>query len=226
MKFGLQAVLLAAVLGSTPARAGRPDPQRAEPEGSGEVSTLDAPKSAEALLDVLRRAPGFSALFVEEKTLAVLQRPLVTRGRMIFRRSPPTLVRELESPPSTRVVVTADRLSTVRGEAVEHLELAGRPEAQALVGSLLALLRGDGEALAAAYALEFVSEGKGWTLALRPKSSRLSALVSKLTFKGHGEALDELVIEEASGDRTVTRVSALAWRTRPDPADAPLFAVP
>lgn len=188
--------------------------------------SAEAPPTSEALLQILRRAPAFSARFTEEKTLAMLQKPLLTEGRMLFRREPPTLVRAIEEPRPMRVVITEARLSTVRGQGVEHLELEGKIEAQALVGSLLALLRGDGEALASSYALEYAHEGPRWTLRLVPRSERLAALVRRLTFEGKGEALHELVVEEASGDRTVTRVSDLRWRDASDSADAALFAVP
>ena len=76
---------------------------------------------------------------------------------MLFRREPPTLVRAIEAPRPTRVVITQARLSTVREQGVEHLELEGTAEAQALVGSLLALLRGDGEVLGSSYKLEYTA---------------------------------------------------------------------
>ncbi len=167
---------------------------------------LAAAPDAAALMAQIRDAPGFEARFVETKRIALLSAPLVTSGRM-YLGPDRALARVVESPRRSRVVVEADRLTTVEGERVERLDLSGQPEAKALVGAVRALLAGDLPTLEVAFTVGFVAEDEAWTLTLTPRSDRLGALVRRLSFEGRGPAPVRFTVEEKSGDTTITELS-------------------
>lgn len=186
-----------------------------------------SPGSVEALMAQLASTRRLQASYEETKTLAVLKRPLRSSGQLIYRRAPVALARVVESPKPARVVITPVELATYRPKLPpERLSLRERPEVQALVGSLLALLQGDLARLREAYGVSFAVSETGWSLVLTPKGKRLSALVRKLSFEGVGRELRVLSIEEASGDRTVTQVSSIRFDPRPTSEDDQVFEAP
>lgn len=171
------------------------------------LAAADAPADVDALMSRLRAIETFQADFVETKTMALFSKPLVTKGRMVY-RDPGELSRKVAGPRPARVVVTDKVLLTIRGEKVERLELSARPEARALVTALLSLLRGDKSALQTSFRISYEKgEGQTWRLRLEPSSKRVGALVKHIVLEGEGDQLLRYVVREASGDEAVTAVS-------------------
>ena len=90
---------------------------------------------------------------------------------------------------------------------VQRVDLAGRPEVRSLVSSLLSLMSGDLAGLKATYEVAYdVDSKKGWRLALTPRAERLAALIKTMRFEGAGQTVRRIIVEEASGDRSVTEI--------------------
>lgn len=184
--------------------------------GTTQTSTGSSVDSARALMAGLAQVERLEADYEETKTLAVLKRPLRSRGQLFYRRHPAAaMARVQQKPQAARVLVRANELATYRpGQRPERLSFEGRPELRALVGSLLALLEGNLAELQKAYTVRFTTVPEGWVLELTPKSERLSAMVRRLQFRGRGLAVSSFRVEEARGDSTETKI--LAATLEPD----------
>lgn len=174
------------------------------------AEALGAPAapSVEALMKDFSSLRGFEARFVEKKTMAsILAIPLVTEGRLYF-SAPGRLLRVVEKPRPARVLVTPAEVLMRSGGATQRIRLSDRPEVRSLVSSLLSLFTGNLAALKTTYTVDYeVLADERWRLELVPRSPRLSALIEGMRFEGRGRSVDRIIVEDASGDRTVTEIS-------------------
>ena len=167
---------------------------------------VSAPPTVEAFMQGFTELKGFEAKFIETKTMSLLAVPLTTEGRLYF-SAPGQLLRLVDKPQPTRVLVTPTSVTMKAAGQTQRLDLASQPEVRSLVSSLLSLLTGDLEALQATYDVAYEVDASGrWGLNLTPKSKRLSVLVERMRFEGRGRAVARIIVEEASGDRAVTEI--------------------
>jgi hypothetical protein len=106
------------------------------------------------------------------------------------------------------VVISQDSLS-VRDKAGEQtLDLRARKDIRPFVESLTWILAGDRAALEKVYTIGFQPEQAGalWQLSLKPKVLPLSHLIAQLLIRGHGMYVEQIEVQETSGDKTVTRI--------------------
>lgn len=205
------------------------------------AADASAPPTLAALLDAFRTMPGFEARFEEEKTLALLAVPLKSRGRIYF--SPPsTLLRRVESPDPHDILIREQVVRIARRSAkattgaseplaapardVETIDLAQRADVRPLVESMVWLFAGDLARLESVYRIDYhpvapPASGR-WQLELVPRAEPLSRLVRALRVAGRGHAAETLVVTEATGDETTTRIleADAARRFAPGELDA------
>lgn len=165
----------------------------------------DAPAlELDALLRGMASAPGVHARFVETREIALLSEPIESEGEIFF--VPPRRFARLTSRPSaTRFVVDGDRVLFRDAAGEQRLEASGSRVARAIVENFMVLWSGDAAGLAARYDTEFSSTGAAWRLALRPKEPTVASVVGRVVLIGEGSKVLEMILEEPSGDRTVTR---------------------
>jgi hypothetical protein len=93
---------------------------------------------------------------------------------------------------------------------VETIDLARRDDVRPLVESMVWIFAGDLAHLESVYRIDYhpvapAASGR-WQLELVPRAEPLSRLVRGLSIAGRGHAAETLVVTEASGDRTTTRI--------------------
>ena len=168
---------------------------------------LLAPRIARAdeldtLMKQLSALPGLEARFTEEKHITLLAAPLTTEGMIRF--SPPSmLARETTKPTASRVVIVKDRLFFDDGKNSQEIDVGNNPVVRAFVNSFVLLLAGDRAGLEQTFTMK-LSPGPPWELELRPKSAPISNIIVRMLVQGRGVEVQKLILEEASGDRTVT----------------------
>ena len=199
---GILLVALVAVLASYP-----PGPLRAEGGTPAPVTRL------EDLIGRFRAMPGFSARFEEEKTIALLSRPLRSRGAVYF-APPALLVRRVEEPVPSLLELDADQLRYSDATGSEQFDLGANPTARVFARTFTDVLAGDLPRLEATYQIAFRAEKPGpaapesaWQIELTPRDAALARGIESLRLRGHGVALVDLVVREGSGDVTATRFS-------------------
>jgi hypothetical protein len=209
--------LLAALVGRAIAEPNSPDVPPAalltgKPAGA---ETLDA------VMKVLA-VERLAAKFVEQKHSALLARPLVTEGTLVYERER-GLVRTVAGARAEQVVVTQTTLTIRKRGHTETVPLAKSKDLQASALVFPALLRGDRDGIARAFELTVRgNERDWWALTLTPKAESLRKMITQVVLLGRGHEARELRVVEASGDDSEMRLVEI--RTNAAVADAELAA--
>ena len=173
-----------------------------ESESAG--ARVEAP-SLESLLSHFASMRGFAANFVEDRHLTLLERPLVSRGRLFF-TSPDTILRVVYEPFPSAVWIDGAELKLNDGVRVRRLDLQAQPLLGRIVDALRLVLAGDAERMRALYRVDFQTrEADAWLIRLRPREDELAALLAEIELAGHGRELRLLRMREPRGDETVLR---------------------
>ena len=155
--------------------------------------------------------PGFVAPFREEKRLALLREPLVSRGRISY-EPPQRLVRVIDEPAASRVVVDGEWLTYSSAGEQGSLGLDAHPTLRIFVDSLRMLLQGDLHGLRETFHITFSNVGPpeelSWTVVLEPRSDALQSSLASIRIEGNDRSLRVFQIRERNGD--VTRMSFAA----------------
>jgi Outer membrane lipoprotein carrier protein LolA-like len=203
----------ALTLAALPALAHPPHDAGAPHHDAGAAPVRPAPRTPakpvdlDGLLGALQHMPGLEADFVEDKHIAMLAKPLTSRGKLYFTH-PGLLLRRVEAPQRSEVLITPDSLRTRDASGEQTLDLRARPDVRPFVESLTWILGGNRAALGAVYTLTFTPEaaGRGWLLSLAPKQKPLNQLIAEIRIAGQGLRVETVEVRETSGDRAVTRI--------------------
>lgn len=170
------------------------------------VAADDGEWSLRALMSELGKTRRAEARFVERKYLKVLDRPLVSSGRLIY-VAPGRLEKRTLAPRPETLIVSADTLvieSANRGRRT--LRLRDYPVLWGFVESFRGTLGGDLGALERFYAVGLGGEPADWELVLAPRPEQMRAVISQIRIRGSRGSVREIEVTEAQGDRSVMRV--------------------
>lgn len=207
---GLTVRVAVAVLCFAPALSGvargATEPAAAAPAvapATPETDTIDT------LMAKLAAMPGLYARFKESKTIGLLAAPIVNTGTIRY-HPPGQLLRSVEAPHPSSVLLTGNDVWMKDGGGQEHVDLSAHPTVRSFVGSFRSLLAGDRAALSKTFvlSLETGTEGR-WTLKLKPRTEAMARIVKRMEVSGHDEVVDRMVIEESTGDVSDTQFFAV-----------------
>lgn len=149
---------------------------------------------------------GVRVDFVEEKRIALLKKPLLNNGSIVF-MAPDQLVRRVDSPSPSAVWIRRGQVFVRDGAGERELDVTRWGPANVLINSFLYVLRGDAESLRKHYQIEDTCEGSGWKLKLTPRAPELAKIIKYMVIIGHGATPESLELLDGSGDRSLTRFS-------------------
>jgi hypothetical protein len=164
----------------------------------------------------LVRSPILRASFEQERSMRVLKRPLLSRGRLTAVADQGVLW-QVREPHEVTVLVTAHAILEWDDHGSPRRMMAASPVLGALGDALLGVLTGDTGKLGALFELSSLPAEQGWRLALAPKDPNLAPMITAIEIAG-SQFVEEVVISEAGGDRTVIRFGD--FRTGPGVLDA------
>ena len=159
------------------------------------------------LMAELARRPQGRARFVETKTIALLDRPVVSSGELRF-VAPDRLEKRTLKPRPESLVLAGDVLTLERDRRKYTLRLSEQPAALAFVDSLRGTLTGDLAALRKSYKLTLAGNEKQWTLDLLPDDQRIAAFVLRITFGGSHDRVEWIRYLQADGDSSLMTIEA------------------
>jgi outer membrane lipoprotein-sorting protein len=145
------------------------------------------------------------ARFVEKKSIAVLDRPVVSSGELRF-VAPDRLEKRTLKPKPESLVLDGDTLTIERGKRKFTLRLSEQPAALAFVDSLRGTLTGDLAALKKNYKLTLTGNEKKWTLDLLPDDQRIATFVLRITFGGSHDRVEWIRYLQADGDSSLMTI--------------------
>ena len=172
-----------------------------------------APRSGAAApafdLDALMRLLGSTgsgeATFVETRRIEMLDRTLVSSGRLWF-KAPDTFVRETLKPRHEKLAVEGNTLTMSLGERSRTVQLDASPEASVIVEAIRGTLTGNRAALDRLFETRVSGDARQWSLELVPRDLRLRGQVASVRVSGHAAVTREVRILLADGDQSVMTI--------------------
>ncbi|MFC7459938.1 LolA family protein [Hydrogenophaga defluvii] len=167
----------------------------------GFAGVAQAAYDIEQLMSDLASHKGGRARFVEKRHMAVLDKPVLSSGEMVY--SPPDRLekRTLLPKPET-MVLDKDTLSMERDKRKLSINLQSRPEALAFVDSIRSTLSGNRHVLEQNYRLSLQGESGQWVLTLVPIEPAIAALLQRITVSGAQRQVRHIEYLQVDGDRS------------------------
>ncbi len=160
----------------------------------------------EALTEVMRMLAGVKSLevgFREEKTLAMLQQPLIATGRLYY-QAPAYWRKQIVQPQPEDYAADGDWLTVETPDGGRRdFSLNGYPQLRPLVEAIRATQAGDRAALERYYRLDFQGAPAEWTLRLTPLDSTAAHYVAVIVMRGRNERIFSIETLEPDGDRSL-----------------------
>ncbi len=156
----------------------------------------------------LADVPARRATFREEKTVSMLRAPLISTGRLVWRR--PSHLEKITTQPSPEsLIVEGDRLTiTIGRDAPRTVDLRAQPEIRALVDTLRGVLAGDLAELRRSFDVR-AEDGLTWRITLRPTDPDLARVLRAVTIDGAGNTPTAIDMVQADGDEQRLTITPL-----------------
>ena len=172
-------------------------------------SVLGATFDLVALTTLLASVKSGEATFVEQRRVEMLDRTLVSSGRLSF-RAPDTFVRETLKPRREKLAVDGNSVTMSIGERSRTMALDASPEATVIVEALRGTLTGNRETLERLFEANVTGSADRWTLELVPRDLRLRGQVASVRISGRDAMAREVQVLLADGDRSTMTIEPVA----------------
>ena len=168
------------------------------------------------LMQMLGGVRAGEAAFTERREVRMLDRTLVSKGRLTF-EAPDTFVRETTEPTHERLAITGNTLTVTQGTRRRTLQIDAAPEAAVLVEAIRGTLTGNRATLERWFDARVSGTPEQWWLDLVPRDAGLRGQVQSVRVGGHQAAVREVDVYLADGDRSFMSIEPKA----PAKPDAP-----
>ena len=166
----------------------------------------DAPWDIERLMQALARVQVGRADFVETRTIAMLDKPVVSSGQLFY-VAPDKLEKRTLKPRPESMIIEGNTLVIERGRQNITMQVDSAPELAGFVNSIRGTLAGDRRALERSFALSLEGPPQRWLLTLKPLDQRMAAAVASIRIAGVQDDVRSVEILQADGDRSVMAIS-------------------
>jgi hypothetical protein len=168
---------------------------------SSAITSVRADDTLSEISRTVVRNSIICADFIQKKSLRVLERPLLSTGKVHF-VADKGILWQVREPFPTRLLVKRDALIKWNdsGEP-QRLSFAQSPIFDALARVFIAVFTGEVEPLRKNFEIGSHMENSIWRLTLTPRDKSLAQIFKRVHASG-GRFVDELGIEERRGDHT------------------------
>jgi len=155
---------------------------------------------------LLRDAPQAAVRYTELRESRWLPAPIESSGTLTS--TPTMLEKRVEQPrPETwRILDDRMQIGTPGAVGAREIMLDQAPAAAALAQTLRRVMAAELGALDKDFLLELSGDEREWTLQLTPRQEDVARQLKRIDLHGAGPRLLVMVILEAQGDRTTTRL--------------------
>lgn len=140
--------------------------------------------------------------FVQEKKLAVLDKPLITEGELILDEQQ-NVTWDIQKPFALRYVLTPDSIREIDAQGERTVQTGQNPLAAALTQAMAATFSGQWHDDSALATVTASGDAQQWQLHITPRSTELKTLIQTMTVDGTQHAITAVTILESNGDRAV-----------------------
>lgn len=166
-------------------------------QASGELERILSAHAPEGPDTVIRGE------FKQEKYLAELDEPLVSRGEFVVAPGDGLIWRVRQPVTSTMVVTRRHLVETVEGRETLRVTSEERPALRMMATAMLAVFRADADRLKEFFEVDVeAADGDDWALRLRPRGETAAEFMDFMQLCG-GTRVELVEVAESGGDRTV-----------------------
>ena len=166
------------------------------------AATAAVPQTLEALQQQLTASATQRCHFSQQKRVAGLAAPLVSRGQLLFNRQL-GLWWQQEQPFAMTLLLDEQRLlQQVADQPPERITASSNPPLFEFSHLLLSLFGADRAALERAFLLTFTPGKQSWQLTLVPRQAPLDRIFRQLALSGR-QGVEQLRIQDRQGDETL-----------------------
>ena len=173
--------------------------------GCGPLARAQAGFTLVQLMQALAQVKTGEGTFVEQRTVQMLERTLVSSGRIAF-EAPDTFVRETIKPRRESVKVVGNTVTMSQGSRSRTVSLDASPEASLIFEAIRGTLTGNREALEKHFKPSVTGNAERWSLELVPREALLRELVVSIRMSGARALVREVLVVMADGDRSVMTI--------------------
>jgi len=155
----------------------------------------------ESLLALLAHTPHGPQTFTETQHLAVLDKPLVSSGELIY-EPPDYLEKRTVKPRALSLSARGDVLTVQKGRRSHVVQMKDFPQAAPFIEGIRATLAGDRQGLEKHFSLSMSGSLDDWELQLTPLDPQQPGGVRQIRIRGHGGQLDRVDTLQSDGDRS------------------------
>jgi hypothetical protein len=153
-----------------------------------------------ALMARLSQLPARSAVFHDEKHIAVLTKPLLSDGVLVYRR-PRYLEKRTLTPRPETVIVDGDQITlTTANGGTSTIALASRPELAAFIAAIRDPLTGDLSRLGQHFHIRMEGGMPAWRITLLPAEPGLQSQIRSVAITGADVLITAIDIVSTNGD--------------------------
>jgi outer membrane lipoprotein-sorting protein len=179
----------------------------------GPGSATAGPFDLAQLTQLLASKRAGEATFVEKREVSVLDRTVMTSGRLSF-EAPDTFVRENLKPQRERVAVVGNMLTMSRGDRTRSVALDSLPEASVIIEAIRGTLTGNRDALQKLFEANVSGNAERWSLELVPRDPRLRAQVATVRVSGRQAEVREMLVVMPDGDRSTMTIEPVVGKSQ------------
>lgn len=173
------------------------------------AAATDTPDLLSLVVAQLSEPAVVRASFIQEKRLAVLSRPIVSRGRVIVSRRE-GLIWQIEAPLRMIIAFSGPHIIEIDADGKRRSQRGSDNRVQAEVGRVFrGLLAADRDILNRYFNLHAEGNVQHWRIDLTPRSGDLGKFIKTLQLSG-GRNIETIRVEEPNSDTTLIRLQNTA----------------
>jgi hypothetical protein len=158
------------------------------------------------LMQLLSESPSSEAPYVEQKFSALLSKPVVSSGTLVYRR-PDVVEKNMAAPRQESFRISGQELTVTRDGGQKRIALSSEPLIAAFAASLRGVLSGNAAQLGEHFRLALEGAEPDWKLEMTPIDEDVARYVERIVVSGSSGRVRQIEVREASGDRSVLTVN-------------------
>jgi outer membrane lipoprotein-sorting protein len=165
-----------------------------------------APQTLPQLMAELAKVGSVQTDFSETKSMQMLNEPLQSSGKLVY-RAPDYLEKRVLAPQLSYYIVDGNQVSIGGAQQPErHVVLFQFPALEAFIAALRGTLAGDLKTLKEYYDVTFSAESDAWRLQLEPTNKEMQLYVKSILIHGRGDKITQIYTVETNNDHSVMTI--------------------
>ena len=176
------------------------------------------------ILSNLAKQPQKHFHFVQEKKLAMLDKPLITEGDLLLEqnssnnsnnsnsnsnKNSSTVIWDIQKPYMLRYILTPDTIREIDAQGERILQIGQNPIAAAMTQAMTSTFSGHWKDSASLATIAATGTLPDWQLLITPQAAELQPLIKTLAVTGNDGVITSIVIAETNGDSTTIHLQPL-----------------